>query len=140
MAKVKRRDLRQERKMARIEGRQASRDARIAGRTERAASRSATKQAAYEAGIDPNAWVGDVTDLAGDALGMFAGSKDNKKNANSIKDPSKAGSDGAGDEKKGIGDWLADMQAGKQQQKNLLIGGAVLVALVVLPNLLKRKR
>ena len=128
--------------MARIEGRQETRAARVAGKTERAGYRSATKQAAYEAGMDPNAWVGDVTDLAGDALGMFAGSKDNKNAAASgIKDPSKGGAGAGGGEKSAVGDWIDGLQApGKQLQKNLLIGGSVLVALVVLPNLIKRKR
>jgi len=61
-----RRELRNERKMARI----SSRENKALGRQ---AARTQIKTTAYESGIDPNAWIGDVAKSAAELGGKFIG-------------------------------------------------------------------
>ena len=69
----KRRKRRQDRKAARKDARHQRRLDKMGVRTDRALNRQANRAEAYAAGIDPNAWVGDVADFAGTAAMSMAG-------------------------------------------------------------------
>tara|TARA_Y100000589_G_C26683397_1_gene438778 strand:- start:14 stop:460 length:447 start_codon:yes stop_codon:yes gene_type:complete len=82
----KRRKRRRDRKQARRDTKQLRRDSRRQARLDRKAtkqnartarveSRTARKSAAYEAGIDPNAWMGDTLSGLGQAAGNVISSK-----------------------------------------------------------------
>jgi len=57
----------------RIDARVEQQALRQEGRTQRQGVRQATKQVAYENGIDPNAWIADSIGHAGDAVGDVFG-------------------------------------------------------------------
>jgi len=69
----KRRQRRAERKAARREARERRRQQRIDGKNHRTDSRQETKQAMIDAGLDPNAWVGEVGDMVSDVGKVFGG-------------------------------------------------------------------
>lgn len=83
---AKRRKARRDRRKDRREARQTRRDSRRQarldrkqvrqdGRTARQQNRQATKQTAYEAGINPNAWIGDTIGNVADSAGSMLTSK-----------------------------------------------------------------
>lgn len=63
------------RRSERREARQERKATRQNARTERTALRQESKKAAYEAGIDPNAWVGDAFEAAGNVGAAYFGAK-----------------------------------------------------------------
>jgi hypothetical protein len=128
MARVRRRDLRQERKLARIDARTERRAGRQAAKTERAGYRAETKQTAYEHGMDPNAWVGDITDMAGDAFGMFA----NSKGGDAKKGTEKGGAKGLGDFLAGLTGSGDDEGTSSNTKTYLMIGGALLLGYLLM--------
>lgn len=71
----KARARRQDRRAARRSARQERQSQRQANRNERVAMRQDTKAAAYKAGINPNAWVGDVANAATKGLGSVMNAK-----------------------------------------------------------------
>lgn len=70
--KAARRGARQDRKEARLQAREARIATRQAGRTSRQEERSNTRAAAYAAGIDPNAFIGDAVKSVANVAGAFA--------------------------------------------------------------------
>lgn len=73
--RAERQNKRASRKELRIAERTERKELRQAGRTERVLGRQATKQTAYEHGIDPNAWIADSIGSAADAVGTIYGGK-----------------------------------------------------------------
>ena len=70
-----RRDAKQTRRDSRRQARLDRRQVRQDARTARQANRQATKQTAYEAGINPNAWIGDTIGSVADSAGSMLTSK-----------------------------------------------------------------
>lgn len=68
-----RKQARQKRRQARKDARHQRRLEKMGVRTQRAMNRQGNREVAYANGIDPNAWVGDVTKFASTAAISIAG-------------------------------------------------------------------
>jgi len=66
-----RRDARQERKDSRLMAKNERQALRVSARESNVAQRQLTRQTAYEAGMNPNQFVSDLTNLAGQGITAF---------------------------------------------------------------------
>jgi hypothetical protein len=78
--------------------------------------------------MDPNAWVGDITDMAGDAFGMFA----NSKGGDAKKGAEKGGAKGLGDFLAGLTGSGEDEGTSSNTKTYLMIGGALLLGYLLM--------